>query len=129
MSLCSHSFCFNISFYSTCRSDGSLRIGEITKSQGLPWQNVWEVCVEADGQNSGSCRTELGVTLARPTPAGLAKLGIGAGQGAGASPVVGTGRVGQAPPPPKPAATQAQAPADPVKVFSTQRVGVSLPFP
>jgi hypothetical protein len=114
---------------STCRSDGSVRIGEITKSQGLPWQNVWEVCVEADGENAGSCRTELGTTLAKPTPAGLAKLGIGAGPGAVAQPVMGTGKVGQAPPAPKPMGTQAQAPADAVKIFSTQRIGVSLSMP
>jgi hypothetical protein len=104
------------------RSDGSVRLGELTKSLGLPWQNIWEVCVEADGANAGSCRAEEGANLGKPTMAGLSKLGLAPGQDAGVKVVTGTARAA----PPKPAAAQQQAPVDPKKFLSTQRVGVSL---
>ena len=74
-----------------------MRTGEVTKSLGLPWQNIFEVCVEADGPGAGSSRAEEAINIGIPTQAGLVKLGIDKGAGPATTIVKGTGRV---PPPP-----------------------------
>eukprot|EP00282_Hemiselmis_andersenii_P035573 CAMPEP_0169430640 /NCGR_PEP_ID=MMETSP1042-20121227/2509_1 /TAXON_ID=464988 /ORGANISM="Hemiselmis andersenii, Strain CCMP1180" /LENGTH=477 /DNA_ID=CAMNT_0009540973 /DNA_START=155 /DNA_END=1585 /DNA_ORIENTATION=- len=83
------------------RSDGSVRIGEISKKAGMAFQSQFEVIVEP----SGASRVEEALNLGKPTPAGLAKLGIGN------APVVNVVKgTGNAPPPPKAAAPAQKAP-------------------
>eukprot|EP00284_Hemiselmis_tepida_P009807 CAMPEP_0174923112 /NCGR_PEP_ID=MMETSP1355-20121228/6362_1 /TAXON_ID=464990 /ORGANISM="Hemiselmis tepida, Strain CCMP443" /LENGTH=329 /DNA_ID=CAMNT_0016168767 /DNA_START=178 /DNA_END=1164 /DNA_ORIENTATION=+ len=81
------------------RSDGSVRIGEVAKKVGGLFSSQVEVIVEP----SGATRAEEALNLGKPTPAGLAKLGIGS------APVVSVVKgAGNAPPPPKSAAPPAQ---------------------
>ena len=47
------------------RSDGTKRFGEIVAVAGLPWQNSWEVCVEANRGAVVSTRAESAQTIGR----------------------------------------------------------------
>lgn len=98
----------------------SVKTGEIVKSVGLPWQNVWEVCVEADGAgNAASSRAEEGINLGKPTATGLGKLGISApGLAASAKPAQGSQKT--QPPPPA-----AKRPA--VSQMGTQKAPAPMP--
>jgi hypothetical protein len=47
------------------RSDGTRRFGEVVGSAGLPWQNSWEICVEAERGQVASTRAEAAATIGK----------------------------------------------------------------
>ncbi|KAJ1465340.1 hypothetical protein T484DRAFT_1757489, partial [Baffinella frigidus] len=60
------------------RSDGAIRFGQVVAKTGLPWQNIYEVCVSvnADGSPEAS-RTEEAKDIFKPSAAALQSLGMG----------------------------------------------------
>lgn len=83
----------------------SVRLGEIVKKVGGFLSNNWEVAVDLDPSGRpGATRAEEGINLPKPTPSGLAKMGIAA---------VVKGNASRAPPPPPTPAPKAAAGAPP----------------
>jgi len=60
------------------RSDGAIRFGQIVAKAGLPWQNIFEVCVSVNADGSAeSSRTEESTDIFKPSAAALQALGAG----------------------------------------------------
>jgi len=60
------------------RSDGAIRFGQVVGKAGLPWQNIFEVCVSVNGDGTAeTSRTEESTDIFKPSAAALQSLGMG----------------------------------------------------